>query len=475
MLALFGARFFTAALFVPTSAGDLPWQRWLGQTIRATLRLPRAIGPESFTAAGAPWVPHEWLFSLVASLSSGIGWYLFVSASAVAAVAALAIGVRRAERAAGAAPLAVVTATILGAVTLCQAYGVRVQVIAWPFLAAFLYLIECDSAIAYAAIAVAAAWSNVHASVLLAGPVALAAALGSFIDGGWTTRTKRTLVIGTASLGATCCNPLGGDLPRYAISLVTQPFKAAIGEWQPTVIGHGGALPLLLAIVVFGIGGPHRWRDRCIVVTATLLMFGAVRNVAIFGLVCFPVVARSLAASGTFFARPNVPPQKPADRYAARLFPLLSAVVAIGFALLLIGPSRRAAEAAGADVTGALAAVAALPGTRHVLCADFAWCNALVASARDRVFIDGRADPYPPAVWDDYLAIIFAKPGWHHRLRSSGTDVVVAAASSPFAAVMNLSPDFRCVYANATVRVWALAPSRARDPQAALALRSGER
>jgi hypothetical protein len=54
----------SAAATKPTGYGDLAWQRWIGEAIIRSHRIPTALGDETFTAAGAPWVPQEWLFAV---------------------------------------------------------------------------------------------------------------------------------------------------------------------------------------------------------------------------------------------------------------------------------------------------------------------------------------------------------------------------------------------------------------------------
>ncbi|MGB7049557.1 MAG: hypothetical protein WBD57_14625, partial [Candidatus Cybelea sp.] len=50
-----------------------------------THRLPTALGSETFTAAGAPWVPQEWLFSVIVAVATNL--HLFtVLAVAVSAI-----------------------------------------------------------------------------------------------------------------------------------------------------------------------------------------------------------------------------------------------------------------------------------------------------------------------------------------------------------------------------------------------------
>ncbi len=463
ILAVFVARFFSTAVFFPSADGDLAWQRWLGRTIRATARLPRTIGHETFTAPGAAWVPQEWLFSIIASLSNGPGWYALAAATAIAAASALYLCAVRATRV-PAAPLAVAAVLAFAGITMLGSFGVRAQVFAWPLLASFLYLIECGSPVAYGAIAVAVIWSNVHASVMLAGPLALIAALGSFLDDGWSARTRRTLIVGFGSLLATCCTPLGIDLPRYAVALFSSPFKDMITEWKHTDIGDAsftfGALPLLLALAAFGIGGSCRWRDRCIVLTTAFLMFSATRNLPIFAIACFPIVVRSICASVPRFAKPAALPVTRADAYIARFMPAFSLILAVfvGYALVV---QSRAQDVPSDDLQQALGVVRALPGTQNVFCADFAWCSFLIGTERTRIFLDGRADPYPQSVWDDFAAIVRVRPGWDRTLRARGTDVVVVGVTSPLEQALELGHDWRSRYHNDLYRIWTRLPPAA--------------
>src|ERR1700680_3450494 len=73
LIAVFAARFFVTAVAYPQLDGDISWQRWLGFEILRSGSVPHALGAETFTAAGAPWLPHEWLFSIAAALGSGGG------------------------------------------------------------------------------------------------------------------------------------------------------------------------------------------------------------------------------------------------------------------------------------------------------------------------------------------------------------------------------------------------------------------
>src|SRR5487761_2677294 len=78
VVALFSATYIAGALAHPYIDGDLFWQRWLGEQILRTGEIPRALGPQTFAAVGAPWLPQEWLFSTLYALAvAAHGAWLF--------------------------------------------------------------------------------------------------------------------------------------------------------------------------------------------------------------------------------------------------------------------------------------------------------------------------------------------------------------------------------------------------------------
>ena len=73
----------------------------------------------------------------------------------------------------------------------------------------------------------------------------------------------------------------------------------------------------------------------------------------------------------------------------------------------------------------AIAQLAALPLRQRLLCENFAWCGPALDTGRIGVFVDGRADPFPPAVWNDYDAIIHARPAWRALVRRYRVDALL--------------------------------------------------
>src|ERR1700681_2630460 len=259
LIAIFAARFCVIAVTYPQIDGDISWQRWRGFEILRSGSVPHALGAETFSAAGAPWLPHEWLFSIAAALGSGgLGWTIFSGAVALCAVGALVLAALVAERR-GASPKAVALCTMVAGIALFESFGVRAQVVAWPLLVGFLMLLECEGPLAWAALIVASLWSNVHGSAALAPPLAALVAVGAWLDAGrFTPRVRRLFAIAVASLGAICLNPLGWKLPAYSLMLLrNQSIRANIIEWKITGLEDpsfaGGAFALLLAAAVIGI------------------------------------------------------------------------------------------------------------------------------------------------------------------------------------------------------------------------------
>jgi len=453
VIGIFAGRYLATAIYFPPLDGDLQWQRWLGERIVRDRALPHALGAETFTAAGAPWVPQEWLFSTLLFLCGPQHRWLFAALIAFAATVALSISAYAAARRA-AHPIAIAVATAFAGIATFQSFGVRVQVLAWPFVAAFLALLDVDGPIAYLAIVVAALWSNVHASAVLAPAVAGAAALGALVDDRRSPRARRLTIVAAGSALATCANPLGWRLPLYAVQLFASPFKTMITEWSRTSLGDlsfaFGALPLAVPLLAFGL---RSWRERAVLATFGWLLLAAARNIALFGFAALPSAACALTRGIPYLRRAGDTPRS-SRRMAVE--PALG--VALAAILFVASAQRGAATGAIGDPsvapTAALAALERLPGRHDVFCTDFAWCSALLGQARDRVFLDGRADPYPPAVWDDYSTIVRLKPQWRARLRARGVDLVLVARAMPLEQVLAGSPDWSAVYSDPTYRIW---------------------
>ena len=467
VLAVLAVRFVLTALAFPPGDGDLVWQRALGEHILREGQIPRALGNETFTAAGAPWTPQEWLFGIGVAFSREHGvWPLFAAVSALAALVATALTARRTVMRGGSA-LSTAVVTALAAVCLFESFGVRAQVFAWPFLAATLLLLEIEGPLAFLILPLAAVWSNLHASAMLAPVFVSLAAFGAFLDDGAPSpRVRRLGAIAAGSAVAICLNPFGIELPLYALSLFHSPIKEWIVEWGVTTIADPAfclaAFPMILAAAAADAGKRMPWRDRLALGAGVFLLFTAARNIAIFGIIAAPFAAAGFDRLLALLPRQNEPQLSPrAVKIADRVVPAFSFVVAA-----IVGVSLWNDRDARLDdhlPTAPLAALGKLPGEHHLFCLDFAWCSLGEQTPNTRIFLDGRADPFPADVWRDYTAIELAAPNFRERIDARGVDAIVTTRGAALDAALHALPEWRDTFSDTKYRLWIKTSDEARD------------
>ncbi|HEV3157551.1 MAG TPA: hypothetical protein VGZ00_09430 [Candidatus Baltobacteraceae bacterium] len=458
LLAIFAARFFVTAIAFPPLDGDLGWQRWLGESIMRTGKLPDALGAESFAAVGSPWVPQEWLFGVGAWVGrSGLGWDFFAGGIALCGVAALwFVAVRCLRREAG--PLATAICTGLAGMALFESFGVRVQVAAWPFFALFLLLMDSEGLILWWSVPLVALWSNVHGSVMLAPVLASAYAVGSWIDArAWTPIVRRRFFVAGALLAATAANPLGVRLPLYALSLFTNPIRVYISEWRRTDIAEpsflfGSFILILIILTLWGWTARRRWCEALPAAAMVAAALMAARNEAICGIALAPLAAPMLSRVLERFTTAFSPSASRKTRPFDSIMLLVGVVMGALVAFALIRSPERTKEIHMPIVE--IVAAAALPGEHRLFCADFAWCSLALDRPNLRVFLDGRADPYPIAIWKALGELHWLMPGWRADLDRYTFDEIIVEKDSPLDQALARLPDWRKVTSDGRFRLW---------------------
>ena len=439
VVAFFAVRFAIVALYGPPADGDLAWQTWLGNQILESARLPAALGHETFTAAGSAWLPQEWAFSIAAALAGrfALGWLLGLATAACATAALAVVAVRAAH--ARASALATALVLLPAGVALAASFGVRAQVVAWLLLILFVYALERGAGWLVCG-AIVVVWANLHASAVSAPLLATVWALGV----AWRERrasaiVKRSALTAVAAMIAVGLNPFGFGLVGYAAALMRSPIKDFIREWQPPAFGDAafvfGALPLLIGVALWALLEGRRSPERLLVLAvATVLLCTAARNAPVFALLAAPYAARGL---GLVLERSGVAPDR------VRSFPALGAAAAL-LVLTLVGgigllrypaPPHRAVEL--------IALLERQPGEHRLLCQDYAWCGAAVGAPGIRVFLDGRADPYPVETWRAAFRIARREPGWEQTLRAYAVDAVIADGNTRLGAALRTSHQWR--------------------------------
>jgi hypothetical protein len=333
VVALFAARFCAGAMRGPPADGDLAWQRWLGEQILTSGKLPTSLGAETFTAAGSPWLPQEWLFGILVAVAQRFALApVFDLTVALCAVLALAVLARRAT-AAGASPLGTTLCVLFAGIAMVDSFGVRAQVAGWPLLAIFVSLLECDASWLLCG-AVVVVWANVHAGAVLAPVLAAAWSAGLAVrDRGLRDAALRASFVAVVTVFATAMNPFGFGLIAYAVGLVRSPIKDFIREWQPTSFGDAsfvwGALPILAGAAVWALFEGRRSPQRLGVVAVGLVLLGtAARNIPIFALIAAPYAAAGFTQALRRLGVAHAVPRPQLAAAGALCIALLAAVTA---------------------------------------------------------------------------------------------------------------------------------------------------
>ena len=418
---------------------DTWWHLASGRLIAAERAVARA-DPFSFTAPGAPWINRQWLFDLAAygtwRAGGPAGPILLAAALFTAAFATLYALARRRLPAWGAAAL-----VVLAAQAAVERFTVRPEAATFLLLATYLLVLDRASLGLRALVALVvlqAVWANLHALsvlglvVLGAELVSAAAARWLPLPPGWRHASRRDgravagLAAATAgAIAAEAATPFGLAGALFPLRLlgvlrgaevtsapIIEHRAPALAELSPPVAL--GLVALLALAALAALVSWRRWRIAHLLIAAafTALALVARRNVALIGPGVLPLVASGLA-----------PVAAAADRRLARrprAGAALGATLALGFALATVlvvsGDYYRASRLTrtfGLGVSGLLfpaGAVdfldAAAPSARlfndDVLGGYLLWRD----YPRRRVFIDGRFQVYPGAVYAEYQKVL---------------------------------------------------------------------
>lgn len=446
-----GALYLVLGPLKSAGDGDLYWQRWLGELLLQTHRLPATLGNETFTASGAPWIPQEWFFSVAVAVATNL--HLFGALSI--AIGAIPLGILltiywRSKQSSN--PEAIGIALIFCGIALLESFGARAQVLGWGALALYMFFIERRNRWYYAAIPTAIVWANLHASIAVAPAILLARLAATAVDDGLRgLRASRDLPMLFATIGAMFCTPLFWRVPYLAIVLSTSPIRHYIQEWQPVGLHDAsfvfGALPLILAILLGGraslLGSKLQSFPAGLLFAAMLL---ASRNIPLFVIVAAPLAARGLTARFSDLTA--------LGRKARELEPVALGAIAFAMALSATALVRIQAHEPPQLPNDAIATVSRVPLGHRIFCENFTWCSLALAYPRLRVFIDGRCDPYPLPVWRDYVSAIALRRGWNASLDRYDVDFVVAKRGGGFALALARTPRWKPSYEDAAFVVF---------------------
>lgn len=438
---------FAVVAALPFASGvdnDFWWHLRTGQFIFES-GIPRH-DPFSWTAAGKPWVMHEWLSeAIIYAVQSGFGYIgnmvLFIAVS----LAAIAVSYALARRfGSGTKPL--VGLLVVAGWTFTLFITPRPQDFTWLFFAVYLYVLarhyEGDRVPLWPLPIVMAFWVNMHLGfyfgLMLVG--CWIAALAFDAVRGRDVALRAPILIAAACVLATFANPSGPAILLYPLRYIfdSQVTNAMVAEWQRPDITWTRHWPIYAAALLLGLSLISRSRPRpflaLVSVAVIVLSMQAVRNAPFAALVLLPVAGSALArrwpaASSARDSDVRVPLGAAAAMIAsiALIVGPVSLSIA-GTAVSLGAPSQRGYPSAGAEFVREHFA-----GRR--MFNDYNSGGYLIYKLYPDVpvFVDGRTDFYGNALLKDYLHIDRADPGWEALLTKYGVEVILIDKQLPLA------------------------------------------
>ena len=298
---------------------DLWWHLRNAQFFFTNYKFPD-VDTFSLTAAGSPWINHEWLseiFYYTAFNALGLQGIFFLCTFVLALIvtAVFLLSLREAKD-----PFATAIAAFCGSVLATVGFGPRTQSFGWLCLlgvyAIMLGFRATRSAPLWLVPVLFAVWINCHGSWIIGltiygifvGAGLIKRDIGRLAADPWSaTDLKKLIAAGVASVAALFVNPFGYRLVLYPFDMIFRQ-KLNIGhveEWASVNFNDPrGTLVAAALAVVFAIAiiGRKRWRIDDALLTAFVLYCGLshMRFLLLAGIVLPPIISPHLGKISSY-------------------------------------------------------------------------------------------------------------------------------------------------------------------------------
>ena len=352
----------------------------------------------SYTASGAYWPDHEWLWQAIAYPLHTIGGMpLLAAVNGAVAVGALLLVIPQ-----GRATRLEVVWVFLAIPLLAGVWSLRPQVASLFMLAVLLRLLHKERW--WAVPVVMLLWANLHGAVATGGVVLVAACAAALVtslrEQSKEARDRvRALVIVTAvSAAATLATPLGWRLWTYILDSINRSRSNHIQEWQSAFHVNAFAVGFWCWLAIVGItlvrerrrisGWPLTLEVAVAIALAPLAM-SAIRNGTFFVLAALPLVIKLTRHEAVERAHDDVP-------HGRAILWGVGVVIVLGVAGVWVTQPPKLAW----DPLSPAAAEAIRSCDGHVYTA-YDGGGVLIWFVPDvPVFVDSRQDPYPTEITD---------------------------------------------------------------------------
>ncbi len=416
---------------------DYFWHVTAGQWIAENGRVP-STDPFSFTWAGQPWTPHEWLSELIiywlvdafGRTGATVVFGLFPAAIVAVQAAMLARG--------GVTVRAFVVPAVLIGLVITPYVTLRPQAVSWLVLSVlvwFLWELRPDRAgRALLLIPLFVLWANLHGVYVIGLGVVLTYCIFTILGRTPMSAAKPWMAAGAlgavAASALTPAGPIGILYPLRYVELSDWGL-ANIQEWQSPNFHEPAHWAFLGMIVWVGLSRGRGAPGWLVMLSWVGIVLGLVslRNVPIAAVFCLPVLALGLQERLAGRALPG--PMAPSRALGRRLLEIGAAVIVVVGALVVlvppgVGEGPRANIASRFPVPGVAELQRVNPDARVL--AEYGWGGYVIHElyrTGGRVFVDGRNDMYDQQILEDYDAIKAADPGWEDLADAHGVEALL--------------------------------------------------
>jgi hypothetical protein len=455
------ATFLVGAVFVAGRTfsvdPDLWWHIRTGEIILRTHHWP-TTDPYSFTVAGQPWIACEWLGDVLLATVARLGGLQVLDALLIVLGSAVMLGLYAyATLRTGNSKAGLVAAAILF-VLANASFSLRPQMLGYLFLIVTVIALERfrqgKPQALWCLPPLFLVWVNTHGSFVI-GIGAIAAYIlcglvefqfGSIVARRWNTSERiRLETVFLLCLTALNITPYGVQLAFYPFHVASSlPVGVAnVMEWQSMPFNLlGGKLFLALVLAFFVAQMAFRLTLR---LEELVLLCGGIVMACVhvrFLLVFVPFFAPILAK---LIARWVTPYESTKDRHILNALLMAAAIVA----MVRYFPTREALQRALSERVPVRAVEYLrqhpVPGpmfNNYNFGGYLVWAN-------QRVFVDGRADPYERGgALADYFHITRLESGALAVLRNYGIQSCLLERNEPLVTLLSAVPEWQPVYAD---------------------------
>jgi len=465
----------------PVLDPDMWWHLAVGDAILQH-RSVYFVDPLSFTNPKV-WVNSQWLTEAVfAALHRRVGVVGLEFLALVLKVATFLL----VFKAMNAPPLTKVWVTVLFAFgALPVMGGMRPQLLSFLFLAWMTLTIHRNSfrtphfalrtpnPALFTFPLLFALWSNTHSFYPVAFALILLAIAADYLNERKGTRDKGqgTELSGQTVLGlvwrrqmalalilsavAVMVTPFGWHSPKQVLVNIVQSSQLPIEEWKPAIaMRHPLVLiwAFLLLLWLFCLAWSPKRPDALELLWgafATLSALTGVRMIVLWCIVLAPFIGEHLgqwisqiAQETTKRRQPAVPVWLPSATLTLIAF-LAGLILAVRF-----NPSEFVKREQKEYPQKAIAWLKSAKVRGNCL-TRYDWGGYVVWQLKGqvKVFVDGRADFYPPKVMNDFIAAYFGKANWRSVLDRYGVTMVITPPDAPISNLLSMhASGWRCVY-----------------------------